>query len=140
MKRLSLIAAAIATSLAYAQSAEMTGGEIRKVDKDAKKLTIKHGPMPDLDMPAMTMVFQVKDPALLEQFIASYARAPEELVLDFDATNDPVHGEHRRELLAQPARDDVGLPARRIRRDQLDGPGGPGLRLNLDGKQGDKQQ
>jgi Cu(I)/Ag(I) efflux system periplasmic protein CusF len=42
-------------------------GEIRKVDKDAKKITIKHGPLARLDMPPMTMVFQVKDPALLEQ-------------------------------------------------------------------------
>ena len=45
----------------------LTDGEVRKVDKEAKKITIKHGPMPDLDMPAMTMVFQVKDPAMLEQ-------------------------------------------------------------------------
>ncbi|MGH8673285.1 MAG: copper-binding protein [Burkholderiales bacterium] len=45
----------------------LTDGEIRKVDKDAQKITIKHGPIPRLDMPAMTMVFQVKDPALLEQ-------------------------------------------------------------------------
>jgi Cu(I)/Ag(I) efflux system periplasmic protein CusF len=42
-------------------------GEIRKVDKEAKKLTIKHGPMPSLDMPPMTMVFQVKDPAMLDK-------------------------------------------------------------------------
>jgi Cu(I)/Ag(I) efflux system protein CusF len=49
-----------------AQSA-LVDGEIRKVDKDAKKVTIKHGPMPSLDMPAMTMVFQVKDPAMLGQ-------------------------------------------------------------------------
>ncbi len=42
-------------------------GEVRKVDKDAKKITIKHGPIQNLDMPAMTMVFQVKDPAMLEQ-------------------------------------------------------------------------
>jgi len=40
---------------------------VRKVDKDAKKITLKHGPIPNLDMPAMTMVFQVKDPALLDQ-------------------------------------------------------------------------
>ena len=45
----------------------LTEGEVRKVDKDAKKITIKHGPMPSFDMPAMTMVFQVKDPALLEK-------------------------------------------------------------------------
>jgi len=42
-------------------------GEVRKVDKDAKKITLKHGPIQNLDMPAMTMVFQVKDPAMLEQ-------------------------------------------------------------------------
>jgi Cu/Ag efflux protein CusF len=46
---------------------EMIDGEVRKVDKDAKKITLKHAPMPALDMPAMTMVFQVKDPALLDK-------------------------------------------------------------------------
>ena len=45
----------------------LTSGEVRKVDKDAKKITIKHGPIQNLDMPAMTMVFQVKDPAMLER-------------------------------------------------------------------------
>ena len=46
---------------------QLADGEIRKVDKEARKITIKHGPLQNLDMPAMTMVFQVKDPALLEQ-------------------------------------------------------------------------
>ena len=50
-----------------AQPAAMAEGEIRKVDKDAKKITIKHGPLQGLDMPAMTMVFQVRDPAMLGQ-------------------------------------------------------------------------
>ena len=45
----------------------LSEGEVRKVDKDAKKLTIRHGPLTNLDMPAMTMVFQVKDPAMLDQ-------------------------------------------------------------------------
>lgn len=44
-----------------------TEGEIRKVDKETKKLTIKHGAITNLDMPAMTMLFQVKDPALLDK-------------------------------------------------------------------------
>jgi Cu(I)/Ag(I) efflux system periplasmic protein CusF len=48
-------------------SAPMAEGEVRKVDKDAKKITIKHGPLQKLDMPAMTMVFQVRDPAMLDQ-------------------------------------------------------------------------
>ena len=58
-------AAALAAAPVLAQA--MAEGEVRKVDKEAKKLTIKHGPMPDLDMPPMTMVFQVKDPAVLDQ-------------------------------------------------------------------------
>jgi len=49
------------------QAAALADGEIRKVDRDAKKITIKHGPIKSLDMPAMTMVFQVKDPAMLDQ-------------------------------------------------------------------------
>lgn len=48
-------------------AAQMSDGEVRKVDKDAKKITIKHGDLKNLGMPPMTMVFQVKDPALLEQ-------------------------------------------------------------------------
>lgn len=52
---------------AKAQSSALSEGEIRKVDKDAKKITIKHGPLTNLDMPAMTMVFPVKDPAMLER-------------------------------------------------------------------------
>lgn len=42
-------------------------GEVRKVDKDAGKVTIKHGPLTNLDMPAMTMVFRAKDPAMLDK-------------------------------------------------------------------------
>lgn len=50
-----------------AQSSDvMTSGEVRKVDKDAKKLTIKHDEIKNLGMPPMTMVFQVKDPAMLD--------------------------------------------------------------------------
>ena len=41
--------------------------EIRKFDKDAKKITLKHGPIKNLDMPGMTMVFQVKDTGLLDK-------------------------------------------------------------------------
>ncbi len=74
MKRIAfaLLAASLALSSAYADDAHhkpgtLSEGEIRKVDKEAKKITIKHGPMPSLDMPAMTMVFQVKDPVMLDQ-------------------------------------------------------------------------
>lgn len=45
----------------------MADGEVRKIDLGAKKITLKHGEIKSLDMPPMTMVFQVKDPALLEK-------------------------------------------------------------------------
>ncbi len=52
---------------AVAPSADMADGEIRKIDKETKKITIKHGVIKSLDMPGMTMVFQVKDPAMLDK-------------------------------------------------------------------------
>jgi Cu/Ag efflux protein CusF len=52
---------------ATSPSTALTEGEIRRVDREAKRLTIKHGPIKNLDMPPMTMVFQVADPALLDK-------------------------------------------------------------------------
>ncbi len=54
---------------AFAQSipTDMTEGEVRKIDRDAKKITLKHGPIKNLDMPGMTMVFQVRDTALIDK-------------------------------------------------------------------------
>jgi Cu/Ag efflux protein CusF len=49
-----------------ATATAMTDGEVRKVDKEAKKITIKHGEIKNLEMPGMTMVFQVRDPAVLD--------------------------------------------------------------------------
>lgn len=48
-------------------SVEMTDGVIRKVDKTNSKITIKHGEIKNLDMPGMTMVFQVSQPELLDK-------------------------------------------------------------------------
>jgi len=65
-----ILRAAFAATLLAALPAladELTEGVIRKVNKDAGKLTIKHGEIKQLDMPPMTMVFQVKDPAMLDQ-------------------------------------------------------------------------
>ena len=59
-------AASTTTAQANALASAMTEGEIRKIDKENKKLTIKHGEIKNLEMPAMTMVFQVKDPAMLD--------------------------------------------------------------------------
>jgi len=58
----------LTTSLALAQAVlPLAEGEVRKVDKEAGKVTLKHGEIKNLEMPGMTMVFQVKDPALLEK-------------------------------------------------------------------------
>ena len=46
---------------------DMAEGEVRKVDKEQRKVTVKHGEIKSLDMPAMTMVFRVKDAALLDK-------------------------------------------------------------------------
>jgi Cu/Ag efflux protein CusF len=51
---------------AFAQVADMTDGEVRKVDKAQSKITLKHGEIKKLEMPPMTMVFRVKDAKLLD--------------------------------------------------------------------------
>lgn len=56
-----------ASNASSAAGDAMAEGEIRKVDKGNAKLTIKHGELKNLDMPPMTMVFQVKSPALLDK-------------------------------------------------------------------------
>jgi Cu/Ag efflux protein CusF len=50
-----------------AVAAELADGEIRKIDRENSKLTIKHGPLKSLDMPPMTMVFGVQHAELLEK-------------------------------------------------------------------------
>lgn len=86
MKHVSKLALAAALGLAYAtaaladdahhhaadghmasKQAPMSEGEVRKVDKEAGKITIKHGPLVNLGMPGMTMAFRVQDPAMLTQ-------------------------------------------------------------------------
>ncbi len=45
----------------------MSSGEVKKIDKDTGKITIKHGPLESLGMPGMTMVFRAKDPSMLDR-------------------------------------------------------------------------
>ena len=61
---LSLLAAA-----AFAQQGAglpKVDAEVRKVDAAQNRITLRHGDIPNIDMGAMTMVFRVKDPALLK--------------------------------------------------------------------------
>ncbi|MDM0052312.1 copper-binding protein [Variovorax sp. J22R115] len=67
--RNSLLAGVVVLAgLAHAQSAtdELSNGEVRKVDKENARITLKHGPLNNLEMPGMTMVFKVSDNALLD--------------------------------------------------------------------------
>jgi Cu(I)/Ag(I) efflux system protein CusF len=60
-------AAALWTGSAIAQDASIKG-EVKKIDESAAKITLKHGPAKSLGMDeGMTMVYRVKDPALLKQ-------------------------------------------------------------------------
>lgn len=63
-----LLAALVLATAALAQP--WTNGEVRKVDKAAGKVTLMHGEIKNLNMPAMTMVFTAKDPALLAKLKA----------------------------------------------------------------------
>lgn len=49
-----------------ASTAPQSDGEVRKIDKEQGKLTLRHGPLENLGMPAMTMVFKVSDTKVLE--------------------------------------------------------------------------
>jgi Cu/Ag efflux protein CusF len=60
---------ALVASVAFAQI-PLVDAEVRKVDKDNQKITLKHGEIKNLDMPAMTMVFNVKDPSVLDKLNA----------------------------------------------------------------------
>lgn len=63
MKRIFIAAVLAIATAAFAQSTE---GEVRKIDKEQAKITLKHGAIKTLDMPPMTMVFRVKDAKLLD--------------------------------------------------------------------------
>jgi len=68
MKTTQILATLLVTLPASAMATlPMADGEVRKIDVGAKKITLKHGEIKNLDMPPMTMVFQVKDPAMLEK-------------------------------------------------------------------------
>ncbi|WP_213289198.1 copper-binding protein [Bradyrhizobium sp. sGM-13] len=69
MKKLSYtIAAAMLLFATAATAQDVAKGEVRKIDEGAGKITLKHGPIKSLGMDeGMTMVFRVKDPAMLKK-------------------------------------------------------------------------
>ena len=60
------LSAAVLPNIALTQSA-MVDGQVTKIDESAGKITLKHGPIKNLDMDEpMTMVFRIQDPAMLK--------------------------------------------------------------------------
>lgn len=57
---------AAGSALATSHQSAYAEAEVRKVDKDSGKVTLKHGPIANLEMPPMTMVFRVKEPKMLD--------------------------------------------------------------------------
>ncbi|WP_290871575.1 copper-binding protein [Aquabacterium sp.] len=63
-----LTALVVGLGMSLAALAQVVDGEIKKIDADAGKITLKHGEIKNLDMPAMQMSFRVADPAWLKRF------------------------------------------------------------------------
>ncbi len=92
MKINRIVAAALSLSLAFtavsavAQEA-MVNGEVKKIDEAAGKITLKHGPIKKLDMEedSMTMVFRVKDPAMLKSL-----KVGDNIKFDADRVNGQI--------------------------------------------------
>ena len=63
------IAICLSVGLASASVAQQgsVDGTVEKIDKSAGKVTLKHGPIKNLDMEGMTMVFRVQDPSALDK-------------------------------------------------------------------------
>lgn len=61
------VAPAVNPSSSAKVSDETASGEVRRIQKDLNKITLRHGEIKSIDMPSMTMVFTVRDPKLLKQ-------------------------------------------------------------------------
>ena len=72
----------------------MADGEVRKIDLGAKKITLKHGEIKNLDMPPMTMVFRVADKAMLDGL-----KAGDKVKVDVDK----IDGQYTVVRLARPS-------------------------------------
>ena len=73
MRLLTLLSALVVTVVVSVQAhtvnaqTDMVDGQVTKIDVSAGKITLRHGPIKKFDMDGMTMVFRVKDPAMLKQ-------------------------------------------------------------------------
>lgn len=73
------------TALALPALAQQVNGTVKKVDEAQGKLTIDHGPIKNLDMDAMSMVFRAGDPAMLKGL-----KAGDKIKFDADRVNGQI--------------------------------------------------
>lgn len=64
-RAVALLIALAATGLARAQPVD---GEVTKVDKVQHRLTLRHGAIKNLEMPAMSMTFRLADPSWADRY------------------------------------------------------------------------
>ena len=81
----SAAAAVLLTAGTAFASSHQVNGEVVKIDKAAGKITMKHGPIKSLDMDAMTMVFRVADPAMLDK-----VKAGDKVKFEADRVNGAI--------------------------------------------------
>ncbi|MGO4705267.1 copper-binding protein [Microvirga sp. 2MCAF38] len=72
MKRINFATAGFFAGLvlsgqAFAQALPVVAATVTKIDESAGKITLNHGPIKNLDMAGMTMVFRARDPAMLKE-------------------------------------------------------------------------
>ena len=79
------IALAFAGFALVSTAALAVDGEVVKVDDAQGKITIKHSPITNLDMPAMTMVFKAGDPAMIKQ-----VKAGDKVKFEADKVNGQI--------------------------------------------------
>jgi Cu(I)/Ag(I) efflux system protein CusF len=68
--RAALVTVMVAGATAMAAPSGPVRGEVRRIDAAANKVTLKHGPIRELELPAMTLVYVVQDPKLLDNLKA----------------------------------------------------------------------
>lgn len=72
-------------AIALPAAAQSVNGTVTKVDESQAKLTINHGPIKNLDMDGMTMVFRASDPAMLKGL-----KAGDKIKFDADRVNGQI--------------------------------------------------
>lgn len=79
---ITLTALSMSAAPAFAQSAS---GTVTKIDAAQGKMTINHGPIKNLDMESMTMIFRVAEPSMLKS-----VKAGDKVKFDADRVNGAI--------------------------------------------------